>query len=522
MEKKKVGIWIRVSTEEQASGDSPEHHEKRAQMYAEVKGWEVSEVYLLLGVSGKSVINHPEAAKMLRDIQSKKITGLIFSKLARLSRDVRQLNDFAEAFKEYDADLISLDEAIDTSTPAGRLFYNIIASMAQWEREEIADRVAKSVEVRAKLGKQIGGEAPFGYRWINKKLELDKKEAPVRKLMYELFIKEKRKLKVAKLLNEKGYRTRKGGTFSDTTVDRLLKDPIAKGLRRTNYTREKKDGSTWEYKPKDEWIFAEAPRIISDEMWQQCQDIMNEVSGGRKKIRRNSVHLFTNVLHCECGGKMYMRPQSPRYVCKVCKNKISPEDLEFIYQSQLKQIVFSEDEIKKQLASEQKELDDKKQLLQTLESDIQGLKKRIQDTMELYHAGELTKDTFKDYYRPLQEQLDQKETELETTQSNIDQLAIHTLSNKQVIHEAQSLHSLWPDLSNKDKKLIIEAITVKIIVGDQDMAITFNYLPALSDKENSSSFRIHETIQRSHIGAWYQDDLLPMAFSLINQEWQVF
>ena len=53
---KPVGIWIRVSTEDQARGESPEHHEKRARDYAALKGWRVREVYHLEAVSGKSVM----------------------------------------------------------------------------------------------------------------------------------------------------------------------------------------------------------------------------------------------------------------------------------------------------------------------------------------------------------------------------------------------------------------------------------------------------------------------------------
>ena len=63
-DKKTVGIWIRVSTEDQARGESPENHEKRARLYAEAKGWDVITVYHLEGVSGKAVMQHPEAKRM--------------------------------------------------------------------------------------------------------------------------------------------------------------------------------------------------------------------------------------------------------------------------------------------------------------------------------------------------------------------------------------------------------------------------------------------------------------------------
>jgi hypothetical protein len=88
---KNIGVWIRVSTEDQARGDSPAIHEARARAYATARGWTVREVYDLAGVSGKSVMAHNEARRMMADVKRGHVTGLIFSKLARLSRNLREV-----------------------------------------------------------------------------------------------------------------------------------------------------------------------------------------------------------------------------------------------------------------------------------------------------------------------------------------------------------------------------------------------------------------------------------------------
>jgi len=499
---KPVGIWIRLSHEDQAKGDSPEHHEKRARFYAESKGWEVKEVYHLEAVSGKSVMSLPETQRMLRDIQSGQISGLIFSKLARLARNTRELLEFAEIFRENNADLISLQEAIDTSTPAGRLFYTMIAAMAQWEREEIAERIAASVPIRAKLGKPLGGQASFGYRWDDKRLVPNPKEAPVRKLIYELFSEHRRKKTVARLLNEAGHRTRKGVKFTDTTIERLLRDTTAKGIHRANYTRSLGEKKKWVLKPREEWVETRVEPIVSEELWNQCNAILDEQEKKNKRPARRAVHLFTGIVFCHCGSKMYVPSSSPKYTCYKCRNKIGTDDLEEVFHHQLKSFFFSPSEITSYLNKADQLIREKEELLAALMEEERKIRQEMDKTYRLYIDDKITSEGFGERYKPLEERLEQIKNQLPELQGEIDFLKIQYLSSDQILNEARDLYSRWPEFKAEEKRKIAENITEKIIVGTEDVTINLCYLPS----PPPSSLKVPASGQRN-----LKDSSLPRA-----------
>jgi len=491
---KQVGIWIRVSTEDQARGESPEHHEKRARFYAESKEWKVREVYHLEAVSGKSVLGHPETQRMLKHIKAGHITGLIFSKLARLARNTRELLEFADIFQEHDADLVSLQESIDTSTPAGRLFYTMIAAMAQWEREEIAERVAASVPIRAKLGKPLGGQAPFGYQWKDGKLIPDSKEVPVRRLIYELFLEHRRKKAVARLINEAGHRTRNGSKFTDTTVERLLRDPTAKGLRRANYTQSLGEKKYWTVKPEKDWVWIKVEPIVSEELWEQCNQILDERRKDGKRLAKKPVHLFAGIAYCSCGNKMYVPSNTPKYVCYRCRNKISVVDLEGVFHEQLKNFFFSPTEIAGYLEGADKTIKEKHELLKALEGEQRKIKSEMDKILRLHLDDKISSDGFGSEYKPLEEQLKQLGNQIPQLQGEIDFLKIKFLSSDQILTEAKDLYTRWPELQYEEKHKILENITEKITIGKDDVTIDLCYLP--------SSSEIVTEQQRDLTGSW--------------------
>lgn len=167
----------------------------------------------------------------------------------------------------------------------------------------------------------IGGIAPFGYRWQNGSLVIDSGEAPIRKLIYELFLKHRRKKTVAKLLNDLGYRTRNDALFSDTTIDRLLRDSTAKGIRVVN----------------EKEIMVDP--IVEAELWERANNIL-----GNSKPPKQAAHLFVALAFCECGGKMTVPSNLSKYICVDCRRKIGTDDLEEVFASQLSLVEIGTDD----------------------------------------------------------------------------------------------------------------------------------------------------------------------------------
>ena len=481
-----VGIWIRVSTDDQAQGDSPKHHEIRARTYAESKGWEVRELYDLAGVSGKSVKDHPEAKRMIEDVKRGHIKGLIFSKLARFARNTKELLDFAEYFEKKGAALISLQESIDTSTPVGRLFYTIIAAMAQWEREEIGDRVRVSIGVRAKLGKPISGSAPYGYHWVSKKLVQHPEEAPVRKRAYELFRQHRRKGVVAKMLNEAGHRTRTGKEWYDTSVGRVLTDSSAKGVYVHNRTTKTGNWKS-EMKPESEWGFVPVEPIISEELWTEVNRLLEEQHSKFVRPAKRPKQLFAGIAICACGGKMYVPFSTPKYVCQKCRAKIPVVDLEDFFLEQVKDFFTNPARLAEKLNGAHEAVGEKAQLLEAQRREVQKVRDEMTRTHRLYLDSAVEPETFKALFGPLETRLKQLQSDIPKLEAELDLKRVNDLTAEVVKKEATDLYGRWQDMDSEEKRGILENIVQRITIDAEKKECTVTFFSPSTSLETTNS-----------------------------------
>ncbi len=162
------------------------------------------------------------------------------------------------------------------------------------------------------------------------------------------------------MLNEMGYRARQGRLFQGTTLDYILKDSTAKGVRRANFTKNVDTPKHWEYKPESEWVFTECEPIVSEELWDRCNAILSRQQANRQPRARNPVHLFGGLTWCGvCGTKMYVKSNTPKYVCHKCCNQtrdlygrwseLSHEGKSQVVQAIVERITIGKDEIEIQL-----------------------------------------------------------------------------------------------------------------------------------------------------------------------------
>lgn len=217
--------YARVSTEEQAeNGHGLDVQIARIQAYAQAMGWELAEVITDDGYSG-ATLERPGLQRLLERIQAGEVAGVIVAKLDRLSRSLRNLlNVYADYFEATGTGLVSVAEQFDTNTPAGRLFFKLVGSFAEYERDVITERTASGRKAKASKGGYAGGGAPIGYKAErgSKGLALDEEKAAAVRRAFELAAQGLSCRRIAEVLNQEGHTTAQGAPFTHVQVSRIL------------------------------------------------------------------------------------------------------------------------------------------------------------------------------------------------------------------------------------------------------------------------------------------------------------
>lgn len=155
--------YVRVSTDGQATeGVSLAAQREAIERYAESAGLELVTIETDAGISGKRMDTRPGLARAVDRACTEGGVLLVYS-LSRLARSTRDTLDVAAKLEAARADLVSLSEKIDTTGACGRMVFRMLAVLAEFERETIAERTRAALRHKRSIGEKCGGQTPYGF-----------------------------------------------------------------------------------------------------------------------------------------------------------------------------------------------------------------------------------------------------------------------------------------------------------------------------------------------------------------------
>lgn len=149
----RAAIYARVSTK--AGSQNPDMQLRELRDYCQRRGWEVAGEYVDAGVTGVKE-QRPELDLLLAECRKRRVDAVVVYRYDRFARSLRQLVNALEEFRALGIEFVSIHEGVDTSTPNGRLVFGIFASIAEFERELIRERVRSGLAAARARGKRIG------------------------------------------------------------------------------------------------------------------------------------------------------------------------------------------------------------------------------------------------------------------------------------------------------------------------------------------------------------------------------
>lgn len=319
-EKKVAGLYIRVSTEDQArEGFSLPEQEKRLRAMCEYKNYEVYDVYEERGISAKTGNYRPEFERLLQDVRDKKVNTIVVLKLDRLTRSVSDWEKILTFLEENDAYLDCANDEINTTNANGKMISRILTSVSQQEIERTSERTKIGLAGAIKVG-HIPHQAPLGYKHEDKKLVIDYATKDVAIRIFNMYHDGLSYKKISNILNEEKVLDKTN--WRDSTILNILENPIYKGDfihgRRTK---------------KPTYYFDVVEPLVSKEYWEECQVQQKKNS---RSFQRTLTYLFMQKLKCpKCkrilGGKATTKKNGNSYYyyyCHDCKISFKESEIE--------------------------------------------------------------------------------------------------------------------------------------------------------------------------------------------------
>lgn len=386
-----VAIYIRVSTAEQVEeGYSIAAQKERLTAYCKAQAWDNYKFYVDEGVSAKDT-KRPELHRLFEDMRNGQVNMILVYRLDRFTRKVIDLHRMLEEMKKCDCAFKSATEPYDTSTAMGRMFITLVAALAEWETENLSERVKLALEEKVSNGERVGGiPYPFDLGH-NEKLVMNDRRTRVTLDIIDKFKTGMSTERIADFLTKTNNDKAK---WRANTVIRILRNPALYGATRWN-------DSVYEDTHQG---------IISKDEFATIQKMMQQRTKHRRREVK-SVYLFQGAISCpSCGRPLSVNrffrkmadgsdKQYHIYRCQPCEkekkfnrhfneNKILDALYDYMRNFQIDDIDYQEEQKESIYADQLKQIERKREKYQKAwASDLMSdeeFKRLMDDTRDVY------------------------------------------------------------------------------------------------------------------------------------------
>ena len=500
--RKIIAIYCRVSTDEQAEfGYSIDEQKRLLEEWCKANDYIIYKCYSDRGISGKNIKDRPALKELLSDAKAGKFDMVISWKINRVSRKLEDVLKIVNLLEKNNITFKSYSEPFETDTPAGRMQFQMMALIGEFERGTIAQNVKMGMIAKAKSGNWCGGRV-LGYDLVpnnspeeekkgKNKLEINEKEAEIVRFIFNEYSKGKGYKAITNKMNKLGYKTKKGNNFSVGSIRDILTNPVYIGEIRYNVRQNWSEKRRRNINPNPIRVKGKHEAIIDRELWDKVQLILESKKGKPSRIYDGEYPL-TGILRCpKCGAGMVIsrttntladgtKKRIAYYCCGNWKNKGTSvcnsntirvdKANEYVFKK-IEELVSNEAMIKAVVKNINKERKDKvkpaKRLLGDIDKELEKLDKRKRKIFEAYEDDILTKEEFQTRKNELNEKIrileEEKKPLLNTISEEVSEEIPYEFIKDILMNFSKVLNS---SVSREQQKKLLHMIISEITMNE--------------------------------------------------------
>ena len=257
--------YIRVSQKPAAEkGYGLDAQEIEFHRHVEFMRWKPAELYREEGVSGY-LRDRPALQRLLEDAAQGKFDVVIFPSIDRMARSVKGAIEIEKQLRKHGVDVVFMREGIDTSTPVGTFFRNVMASIAEFEGKLISERLHKGLAAKAAQGGYTGDWLAYGYRVVESQVVIVEEEAAVVRQLFEWRAEGRSLLWIKRRLDVEGVPPPRGKAWYRGSIRDMSRNRYYTGMR-------KYDGG---------WVPGQHPAIVSNDLFEMANSPDNTSASRR-------------------------------------------------------------------------------------------------------------------------------------------------------------------------------------------------------------------------------------------------